>query len=67
MYSTVQVGLALQTPQGSGRQRSSFSVPRLRRGVQRPTAAALRFGAGGGVVGKAALPRLRWPGSHARG
>jgi len=31
MYSTVQVGQALQTPQGSGRQRPSFSVPRLRR------------------------------------
>ncbi|WP_222930361.1 hypothetical protein [Synechococcus sp. BMK-MC-1] len=30
-------------------------------------AAALRFGAGGEVVGKAALPRLRWPGSHALG
>lgn len=67
MYSTVQVGEALQTPQGSGRQRSSFSVPRLRRGLQRPTAAALRSRAGSEVAGKAALPRLRWPGSRARG
>ena len=50
------------TPQASGRQRPSFSVPRLRRGVHRP-AAALRSGAGMGVAGMAALPRLRWPGS----
>jgi len=57
-----------QTLQGSGRQRPSFSTPRLRRGVHRPAAAALRSGAGAmGVAGKAALPRLRcrrcsWPG-----
>ena len=40
-----------QAPQGSGRQRPSFSVPRLRRGVHRPAAAALRSGSrcwGGG-------------------
>jgi hypothetical protein len=53
---------AEQAPQGSGRQGPSFSVPRLRRGVHRPAAAALRSGAGVGVVGVAALPRLRWPG-----
>jgi hypothetical protein len=53
---------AEQPPQGSGRQRPSFSVPRLRRGVHRPAAAALRSGAGVGVAGMAALPRLRWPG-----
>jgi hypothetical protein len=53
---------AEQTPQGSGRQRPSFSVPRLRRGVHRPAAAALRSGAVGGVAGRAALPRLRCPG-----
>ncbi|MEY4354554.1 MAG: hypothetical protein RLZZ609_2795 [Cyanobacteriota bacterium] len=40
---------AEQAPQGSGRQRPSFSVPRLRRGVHRPAAAALRSGAGVGV------------------
>ena len=40
---------AEQPPQGSGRQRPSFSVPRLRRGVHRPAAAALRSGAGVGV------------------
>jgi hypothetical protein len=39
---------ALQTPQGSGRRRPTFSVPRLRRGVHRPAAAALRSGAGVG-------------------
>ena len=43
-----------------GRRRPSFSVPRLRRGVHRPAAAALRSGAGAGVAGGAALPRLRW-------
>jgi hypothetical protein len=51
---------ALQTPQGSGRQRLSFSVSRLRRGMHRPAAAALRLGACYGVIGIAALPRLRW-------
>ena len=51
---------APQTPQGSGRQRPSFSVPRLRRDVHRPAAAALRSGAGVEVVGTAAFPRLRW-------
>ena len=52
-----------QAPLGYGRQRPSFSVPRLGRGVHRPAAAALRSGAGDvGVVGMAALPRLRWPG-----
>ncbi len=40
---------AEQAPQGSGRRRPSFSVPRLRRGVHRPAAAALRSGAGEGV------------------
>ena len=50
-----------QAPLGYGRQRPSFNVPRLCRGVHRPAAAALRSGAGGvGVVGMAALPRLRW-------
>ena len=44
-----------QAPQGSGRQRPSFSVPRLRRGVHRPAAAALR--AGPGVVGGGGLGR----------
>jgi hypothetical protein len=50
-------------PQGSGGQRPSFSVPRLRRGVHRPAAAALRSGAGV-VVGRqgfspaAAVPPL---------
>ncbi|WP_322781551.1 hypothetical protein [Synechococcus sp. CBW1107] len=34
-------------------------MPRLRRGVHRPAAAALRSGAGVGVAGRAALPRLR--------
>ena len=34
----------------------------LRRGVHRPAAAALRSGAGVRVAGRAALPRLRWPG-----
>ena len=43
--------------QGSGRQRPSFSVPRLRRGVHRPAAAALRSGAGVG----------RWAGLLSRG
>jgi len=43
-----------------GRRRPAFSVPRLRRGVHRPAAAALRSGAGVGVAGRAALPRLRW-------
>jgi hypothetical protein len=38
----------LQTPQGSSRQRPSFSVPRLRRGVHRPAAAALCSGVGMG-------------------
>ena len=52
-----------QAPKGSGRWQPSFSVPRLRRGVHRPAAAALRSGAGVGVVGMAALPWLRWPGS----
>ncbi len=51
---------AEQAPQNSGRQRPSFSVPRLRRGVHRPAAAALRSGAGVGVAGRAAFPRLRW-------
>jgi hypothetical protein len=37
-------------------------VPRLRRGVHRPAAAALRSGSGVGVAGRVALPRLRWPG-----
>jgi hypothetical protein len=45
-----------------GRRRLSFSVPRLRRGVHRSAATALRSGAGVGVVGSAALPRLRWRG-----
>ncbi|NBY59177.1 MAG: hypothetical protein EBQ52_03240 [Synechococcaceae bacterium LLD_019] len=54
---------ALRAPQGSGRPRPSFSVPRLCRGVHRPAAAALRSEAGGVVVGIVALPRLRWPGS----
>ena len=44
----------------SSRRRPSFSVPRLRRGEHRPAAAARRFGAGDGVAGRAALPRLRW-------
>ncbi len=45
---------AEQAPQGFGRQRPSFSVPRLRRGVHRPAAAALRSGAclGGGGQGR---------------
>ena len=55
---------AEQPPQGSGRRWPSFSVPRLRRGVHRPAAAALRSGAGVGVAGMAAVPRLRWPGSY---
>ncbi|WP_322782544.1 hypothetical protein [Synechococcus sp. CBW1107] len=41
-------------------------MPRLRRGVHRPAAAALRSGADVGVVGMAALPRLRWPGIRPR-
>ena len=46
---------AEQTPQGSGRRRPFFSVPRLHRGVHRPAAAALRTLARGyGLVG--------WPG-----
>jgi hypothetical protein len=45
----------------SVRRRPSFSVPRLRRGVHRPAAAALRSGADVGAVGRSALPRLRWP------
>ena len=50
-----------QAPLGSVRQRLSFSVPRLCRGVHLPAAAALRSGSGDvGVVGMAALPRLRW-------
>jgi len=47
---------AEQPPQGSGRQRPSFSVPRLRRGVHRPAATALRAGpgvVGGGLLGRA--------------
>jgi len=40
---------------GYGRQRLSFSVPRLRRGVHRPAAAALRAGAD--VVGDGRLGR----------
>ena len=40
---------AEQAPQGSGRRRPSFSLPRLGRGVHRPAAAALRSGAGEGV------------------
>ncbi|MCP9784161.1 hypothetical protein KBY83_12705 [Cyanobium sp. WKJ7-Wakatipu] len=56
-----------QSQQGYGRQRPSFSVPRLGRGLHRPAAAALRSGAGDvGVVGMAALPRLRWPGIRPR-
>ena len=52
-----------QAPLGYGRQRPSFTVPRLCRGVHRPAAAALRSGAADvGVVGMAALPRLRWLG-----
>jgi len=62
-WSLFKVGArAEQPPQGSGLRRPSFSVPRLRRGVHRPAAAALRSGAG---VGMAALPRLRWPGIRA--
>lgn len=37
-----------QAPQGFGHRRPSFSVPRLRHGVHRPAAAALRSGAGVG-------------------
>ena len=60
VWSLFKVGArAEQAPQGSGRQRPSFSVPRLRRGVHRPAAAALRSGAGVGVAGMAVLPRLR--------
>ena len=51
----------------SGRRRPSFSVPRLRRGVHRPAAAALRSGAVDGVEAKAVLPRLRWRGSSQPG
>ena len=43
-----------------GRRRQSFSVPRLRHGMHRPAAATRRSGAGAGVAGRAALPRLRW-------
>jgi hypothetical protein len=50
-----------------GRRRPFFSVPRLRRGVHRPAAAALRSGAGDGVAGSAALPRLRWRSSFQPG
>jgi len=50
-----------------GRRRLAFSVPRLRRGVHRPAAAALRSGAGAGVAGRAVLPRLRWLGSFQPG
>jgi hypothetical protein len=46
--SAVQCGQVLRTPQGSGRRRPSFNVPRLRRGVYRPAAAALRSRAGDG-------------------
>ena len=46
---------AEQTPQGSGRQQPSFSVPRLHRGVHRPAAAALRTLARGHGLGG-------WPG-----
>ena len=64
---------AEQTPQGSSRQRPSFSVPRLCRGVHRPAAAALRTLARGHVLGgwpglwpAAAVARLllagSWPG-----
>ena len=62
------VGLRLiTTPHGYGRQRPSFSVPRLGRGVHRPAAAALRSGAGDlGVAGRATSPRLRWPGIRQR-
>jgi len=58
---------APQTPQGSGRQRPSFSVPRLRRGVHRPAAAALRSGAGVVVgVGQSCSPAAAVAGpSHA--
>jgi hypothetical protein len=50
-----------------GRRRPSFSVPRLRRGVHRPAAAALRSGADVRVVGSVALPRLRWRSSFRPG
>ncbi len=63
-WSLFKVGArAEQAPQGSGRQRPSFSLPRLRRGVHRPAAAASAPGPVCGVAGMAALPRLRWPGS----
>jgi hypothetical protein len=54
-----------QAPLGYGRQRPSFNVPRLCRGVHRPAAAALCSGAADvGVRGVATFPRLRWLGGQ---
>ena len=46
-----------QAPLGYGRQRPSFNVPRLCRGVHRPAAAALRSGAADVGVGAWPLSR----------
>jgi len=48
------------------RQRPSFSVPRLRRGVHRPAAAALRSGAGVGVGRHGYSPAAAVPGKLPR-
>jgi hypothetical protein len=47
-------------------QRPSFSVPRLRRGVHRPAAAALRSGAGVGVGRHGYSPAAAVPGKLPR-
>ena len=48
------------------RQRPSFNVPRLRRGVYRPAAAALRSGAGVGVGRHGYSPAAAVPGKLPR-
>ena len=71
-FARVQL-LRVCRPQGFGRRRPSFNVPRLCRGVHRPAAAALRTLARGYVLGgwpglwpAAAVARLllagSWPG-----